>query len=456
MEGLESRQLLSAAVAATNTLLSPNIETAVYGQAVTFTATVTAAKGSPTGTVSFEDGSTLLGIATVNASTHHAALTTSILPIGTHTVTAVYSGAKNFSGSTSSAVTETVVYTDTTTTVTATSANASLGQNETFTATVTATANGTPVTAGIVTFTSSDGTTLGTSGVNSAGQATFSEYNWFTGSFTVTASYSAFSNYSSSDGSTTVNISLPTLITPPTDKNNDGLQMAIVTPGAGPGTAKVGQAIEVNYTGYLSDGTKFDSSLNAGRTPFIFALGETVSGGGSSVITGWEEGIPGMKVGETRVLVIPPALAYGASGQGTIPGNATLTFIIQLLAINVPRVQILAGANQSLVMANNQAPSQFFGTDFGIVPLGEQSEASEFTINNADQAFNLSFTGDQDVELSGADPADFLLTEPASGSDTFTIAFAPTQKGTRTATVNILTNDPALPDFTFTVTGIGT
>ncbi len=84
--------------------------------------------------------------------------------------------------------------------------------------------------------------------------------------------------------------------------------------------------VTVNYTGWLTDGTKFDSSLNAGRTPFQTAL--------SGVIPGWTKGLVGMKVGGVRRLIIPPALAYGATGSPpTIPANATLVFDVQLISI---------------------------------------------------------------------------------------------------------------------------
>jgi len=93
-------------------------------------------------------------------------------------------------------------------------------------------------------------------------------------------------------------------------------------------TAKSGDTITVNYTGWLEDGTKFDSSIDRGQ-PIQFTLGE--------VITGWNEGVPGMKVNGTRLLVIPPDLAYGASGNPpAIPPNAPLTFEVQLVSIDTP------------------------------------------------------------------------------------------------------------------------
>jgi peptidylprolyl isomerase len=90
-----------------------------------------------------------------------------------------------------------------------------------------------------------------------------------------------------------------------------------------------GQKVSVNYRGSLEDGTVFDSSY--GKSPFSFVLGA------GSVIKGWDEGVVGMHVGGKRTLVIPPNLAYGASGAGgVIPPNATLKFDIELLGMESP------------------------------------------------------------------------------------------------------------------------
>lgn len=98
--------------------------------------------------------------------------------------------------------------------------------------------------------------------------------------------------------------------------------------------ATAGRAVSVHYTGWLFDperpeqkGTQFDSSISRGQ-PFVFTLG---TGG---VIRGWDQGVPGMRVGGQRRLIIPPALGYGASGSGPIPPNATLVFDIELLGVN--------------------------------------------------------------------------------------------------------------------------
>ena len=97
----------------------------------------------------------------------------------------------------------------------------------------------------------------------------------------------------------------------------------------GTGTeALAGKTVSVNYTGWLTDGKKFDSSLDPGRSPFQFQLG------GGQVIPGWEQGVTGMKVGGKRKLTIPPELGYGARGAGSvIPPNSTLLFEVELLGV---------------------------------------------------------------------------------------------------------------------------
>jgi len=99
-------------------------------------------------------------------------------------------------------------------------------------------------------------------------------------------------------------------------------------------TATAGRFLTVNYTGWLYDptqpeskGQQFDSSLTPGRTPYQFTLG---AGG---VIRGWDQGVGGMRVGGRRRLVIPPELAYGSTGSGSIPANASLVFDIELLNV---------------------------------------------------------------------------------------------------------------------------
>ena len=111
------------------------------------------------------------------------------------------------------------------------------------------------------------------------------------------------------------------------------LQQTDITPGTG-AEARKGMTVRVHYTGWLYNpatadhkGKKFDSSKDSG-SPFEFPLGK------GHVITGWDEGVAGMKVGGTRLLTIPPSMGYGAQGAGgVIPPNATLLFEVELLDV---------------------------------------------------------------------------------------------------------------------------
>jgi FKBP-type peptidyl-prolyl cis-trans isomerase FkpA len=109
-----------------------------------------------------------------------------------------------------------------------------------------------------------------------------------------------------------------------TSKAPSNLVIEDLTVGSGQ-TAAAGNKVKVHYTGWLTNGKKFDSSKDR-NDPFVFSLGA------GRVIRGWDEGVQGMQVGGTRVLLIPPQLGYGARGAGgAIPPNATLVFEVELL-----------------------------------------------------------------------------------------------------------------------------
>lgn len=114
------------------------------------------------------------------------------------------------------------------------------------------------------------------------------------------------------------------------DANNKPMQLEIKTTqqGTGDRVVKAGDTISVQYTGKLTDGTKFDSSYDHGGQPFTFTVGV------GQVIKGWDQGLLGAKVGEKRTLTIPSDLGYGATGAGgVIPPNATLIFDVELVSI---------------------------------------------------------------------------------------------------------------------------
>ncbi len=108
------------------------------------------------------------------------------------------------------------------------------------------------------------------------------------------------------------------------EKRESGLYVQDVVVGTG-AEALSGMELTVHYTGWLTDGTQFDSSRSEGRTPMQFILGA------NSLIQGFEEGVQGMKVGGKRKLVLPSKLAYGVDGYGSIQPNAVLVFEVELL-----------------------------------------------------------------------------------------------------------------------------
>ena len=111
------------------------------------------------------------------------------------------------------------------------------------------------------------------------------------------------------------------------DKVMDG-ELTIEDIIVGEGTEAVKHSIvTVNYTGWLEDGSKFDSSLNPGREPLRFTVGA------GQVIQGWDQGIPGMKIGGKRKLTIPPSMGYGNRDNGAIPANSVLIFEVDLLVV---------------------------------------------------------------------------------------------------------------------------
>ena len=117
----------------------------------------------------------------------------------------------------------------------------------------------------------------------------------------------------------------PTKVSGAPHKTSSGLEFWELKTGTGP-TAEPGKRVKVHYTGWLTDGTKFDSSVDR-NDPFIFPLGA------GRVIKGWDEGVAGMKVGGKRQLRIPPELGYGTRPIGSIPPNSTLIFDVELLDV---------------------------------------------------------------------------------------------------------------------------
>jgi FKBP-type peptidyl-prolyl cis-trans isomerase len=129
-----------------------------------------------------------------------------------------------------------------------------------------------------------------------------------------------------SNSSSSPSTSSPMKVTGQPTTTSSGLQYWDNVVGSG-ATATPGSTVKVHYTGFLTNGQKFDSSRDRGE-PFSFPLGA------GQVIKGWDEGVAGMKVGGQRQLRIPPQLGYGPTGTGPIPPNATLIFDVELLGVD--------------------------------------------------------------------------------------------------------------------------
>jgi hypothetical protein len=188
----------ATAATTTTTTLAASASSITAGSSITFTATVapTTGSGTPTGTVTFFDGTNVLGTGTIASG--KATYTTSSLAVGTHSITAVYGGDTSFSGSTSSAASISVTVTPTTTALAASATTAVSGTSLTFTATVTP-ASGTTSPAGTVTF--SDGTTTLGTGTLASGTATYTTSTLAVGTHSITAAYGGSAAFSASTSS---------------------------------------------------------------------------------------------------------------------------------------------------------------------------------------------------------------------------------------------------------------
>jgi hypothetical protein len=270
----------------TTTSVSSNANPSAFGQSVTFTATVSVVSpgaGTPTGTVDFKDGATLIGTGTLSGGT--ASVSTSSLSVGTHTITAVYSGDGNFNGSNGSLSGGQVVNKADTSTTVASNHNPSVfGQSVTFTATVSAVSPGAGTPTGTVDF--KDGATTLASGVSlSGGMASFSTSSLSVATHSITAVYSGDGNFHATGetpGSTATALSqvvnkadTTTSVTSDVNPSTIGqtvtftATVSVVAPGAGTptGTVDFKDGATLLGTGTVSGGTASfsTSSLSAGN-----------------------------------------------------------------------------------------------------------------------------------------------------------------------------------------------
>ena len=226
----------TVATAGTTTSLGSGPNPSVFGQTVSFTATVSVTApgaGAPTGSVSFTDGSTLLGSGTLDG-TGHANFSTTSLAVGSHSIVAAYGGDSSFSGSSSGTQTQVVNKALTTTAVTSSVNPSSAGQNVTISATVAVTSPGAGLPTSSVTF-SDGGTTIGSASLDSAGHASVSTSSLAAGTHTITAAYGGDGNFTNSSGTVVQSV-------------NSGLTNTTTALAASLATSEYGQVVTFTAT----------------------------------------------------------------------------------------------------------------------------------------------------------------------------------------------------------------
>jgi len=232
-----------------------------------------------------------------------------------------------------------------------------------------------------------------------------------------------------------------------TDVATGGLETYTTAPGSGTGAAD-NEILEIEYSGYLTDGTLFDSSENPGRTPFQFELGV------GQVIPGWDQGLLGMQIGESRVLIIPSALAYGASGQGSIPANATLIFDTTLL--NTISAQGMVGSNYLAIPDGDGSPSTTNGTSFGTVTSTPGTPIMQNFAISAPGGGLSSLLASSPISIQGSSA--FTVTQmyinPSGTGGQFTVTYTPANN-VSTAIVTVTNAISSSGNFTFTVQAQG-
>ncbi|MCK9916401.1 Ig-like domain repeat protein [Microbacteriaceae bacterium K1510] len=397
------------APSATTTTLTSSANPSTIGQPVTFTAHVTSSGGTPTGTVTFWDGATMLGNGTLAGGA--ATFQTSALASGPHTLTAVYGGDTSFAGSTSTPLAQTINALPATTTTLTSSANPSiLGQTVTFTAHVTS-GSGTPT--GTVTF--YDGaTTLGT-GTLAAGVATFQTGALASGARTITALYGGDANFAGSTSPTlaqTVNATSPTTTTLTSSANPSAPGQAVtftarVTAGNGTPTGSV-----TFSDGAVALGT---ATLASGTATFTTAA----LANGAHSITAQYLGVTGFAASTSSVLTQTVA----------IPADS-----IKLRAMQIAATKVVAqNAGQAIAGAIGDAIDEGFSNGGALItpsgssvrfnfaadpdrPDSASGARKESRINDAFAAIDRNIMPAKARPATSREPKDWLLWADVRGS----------------------------------------
>ena len=442
----------------------------VIGQAVTFTATVTAAapgSGTPTGTVTFYDGSTALDTATLSGGS--AAFATSALALGSHPITVVYGGDTNFTGSTSPTFTEVVEVVNEYASTTAVSSSVEpsvYGQSVTFTATVSATAPGEGTPTGNVTF--YDGSTALDTETLSGGSATFSTSSLAVGTHSITAIYGGDANFNSStstvisqivsqDGSATVVTSSvnPSVLTQAVTFT---ATVTAAAPGSGTTTGTV-----IFYDGSTALDTETLSGGTASFTTSALALGDhaiSVGYGGGANFSASTSTVITQTVNPSPSATLSGEVYNDLNDDGTLqagdPGLSGWT------------VQLLDSSNTVVATTTTDSSGDYSFTGVisgsytvapvaptGYVPTGPTSGTLAVTATAGQTITNLNFGEFQTVTLSGevfddvSDSGSFNTNDPGLSGWTVDLSNASNQViGTATTDTN--------GDYSFSGLGPGT
>ena len=235
-----------------------------------------------------------------------------------------------------------------------TAESGTFGEQLTSTFTAKLTAAGLPLRTATINF-EFNGSSVATGVTGRSGYAAVEFNEFYLGKYPISALFAGATRYVKSTSGM-----LTTTITPPKSFNSlaDGTEWATVTAGTGASTLQENGAFTADYAGYLqSNGEVFDSSFQDGQQ-----LQDTDSSSG--LIVGFAEGIEGMKVGETRVILIPSADGYGATGNGSVPANADLVFIVHMDAARVNGAALTAEHTLRWRVAANQNRKKKRGSRF--------------------------------------------------------------------------------------------
>ena len=411
--------------ASSTTSLASSTTNCWYGDPVTFTATV---PFGATGSVTFMDGVNTLGTGTINGG--QATFSTSALTAGSHSITAVYGGDANYTGSTSSAVTQTVNQASSTTSVASSASTSTYGASVTFTATVTSDASGT------VTF--MDGTnTLGT-GTISSGQATFTTVALTGGSHSITAVYGGDANYTGSTSSAiTQTVSQASSTTSLASSANPTTAGTAVT-----FTATVTSGATGTVTFMDGSTTLFMATITGGQATFITSTLTAGSHSITAVYGGDTNYASSTSAAITQTVAAAPLVTSNPTGQ-TVNAGATATFTASAIGSPTPTVQWQVSTNGGTSWANISGATSTSYTTAATIASNEGNQYRAVFINSQGSAATTAATlhvnsapviTSQPISVTTNANSTATFTAAAIGSPTPTVQW---QKNTGSGWTNI-------------------